>query len=457
MAQKEIEETIIEKLKKVVKNKKIIAEETDDMITYSMGDVYTTETVDVERKVKKLIEVEDEPEEIIDIVLEEIEDETEDIQDTFNEEDTTDEVTEDETQEETLDEIQEDEPDEVTDEATDEVTDEATDDSIKEEILEETKDEETEEKEPEVEEVIQDDESEKEPEEVQESEEEKARRIREKSEPFEPHIGETHVTAESIDDFNESFKKELTISNVFIKEAYSQIRNMLDDYHFTRTMSDHYEEFYHDDELLIRISLFDRALRMYVNLDENENTYRYSLIDYKGNYGYNRVNYMHKVNTPYSLKLALELIKKIIKKYEIEHTVDYKYFDFVGLLTVKSADLLTEAGFDGFVDRANYEAAEEMSDELMNTGTVLERSLKEPDPRFVASISVGELSAAFKQKYVIDLKLLKDVGLASKRSTYLKVTSGGRCTRKITVKADEYEDAALKMILLAKGNAIKMI
>lgn len=75
----------------------------------------------------------------------------------------------------------------------------------------------------------------------------------------------------------------------------------------------------------------------------------------------------------------------------------------------------------------------------------------------IAEISIGELSAAFKTSYKIDLDLLKKVGLAKKDTNYLKVTAMNNCYKAITITADEFEPEVIRMVVVTGGNITKLV
>ncbi len=278
-------------------------------------------------------------------------------------------------------------------------------------------------------------------------------------EPFEKHIGESLKEAKKIDYLEDNWKQELLISNQFIKKAYSDIRNILDDYGFKRKCGRRCEEFFASNELAIRITLFDRALRLYVNLEESECKAKYSLINYSNNYGYQRVKYMFKINNKKTLSLGKELINDIVEKFNVSHTPDFTEFDFEGYLTENSEEKLLSLGFnkDGFLKTADVNNVNGLNDEMARLAMLHEKSLTDINKTSIYSITIGELSAAFKSSYVIDLPLLKKIGIVPKSTTYLRVINGGRCTKQLTIKANEYETRALKQILLTKGNPYQVI
>ncbi len=251
-------------------------------------------------------------------------------------------------------------------------------------------------------------------------------------------------------DFNKEFSNELTISNPLIKEAYSTIRNYLDNFSLERFVNSQYEEYRYNNEPILKITLFDRALRLYLNVDIDEKTKKYFLVDYKSFSGFEETKSMLKVNSPKRIKDALNLLKVLLKDKE---TIEQKEFDYVSLFTKHSKDL-----YKGKIREIDENTQLDiLSLDRMEKCTILEKALKEPDRRVRAMISIGEISAAFSSDYLIDIDLLKEVGLIPKSSTFLYITNGGICHKSINVRANEYDIEALKMLILSGSNAIRII
>ena len=72
-------------------------------------------------------------------------------------------------------------------------------------------------------------------------------------------------------------------------------------------------------------------------------------------------------------------------------------------------------------------------------------------------ISVGELSDAFVSGDRVDINALKQRGLVSNETGYLRITTGGKIDKPLTVYANEFSLSAVKMIALSGGQAVKCI
>lgn len=271
-------------------------------------------------------------------------------------------------------------------------------------------------------------------------------------EPFENEIME-------LDDnktkyfYNQEFKTKLFIIHPLLKEAYSKIRNLIKKYRVKRKVGKTAEEFYYNDIKLIRLTCFDRSLRLYLNLNQTD-----ELIDYSKFDGYQDVKYLFIINNEESTLKALELIEKVLKEHNVPEQLKYKEYDFVSDISLKSSwqlALTKQAGI--ILDSASIDDINLLTDKEAKNCIVYEQSLKPIDNSHVSTITVGELSAAFSESYCIDIDLLKKVGLVDSTSTFLKVCNGGKCYHKINIIANDYDIECLKMIVLTGGNAVKLI
>ncbi len=271
---------------------------------------------------------------------------------------------------------------------------------------------------------------------------------------FEPYIFEEMIIDEKKQKYfyNQEFKTKLFIINNFLKNAYSEIRNKLNQYQITRQIGASAEEYIYNEQKIFRITFFDRQLRLYLNSSNN------NLIDYSGNVGYEKINKLVIVNDDESLSLALKLIEEAIIEHDILLNKKYKYYDFVSDITLKSSWQLSLTKRKGeILNSSSMVDANLLSNKEVLNCLVYEESLEPIDKTIVGYITIGELSAAFNENYIIDIKLLKATNLIDEAVTYLKVINGGKCYHKINVIANEYDIECLKMIVLTGGNAIKLI
>ena len=57
----------------------------------------------------------------------------------------------------------------------------------------------------------------------------------------------------------------------------------------------------------------------------------------------------------------------------------------------------------------------------------------------------------------MDINALKQRGLVSNETGYLRITTGGKIDKSLTVYANEFSLSAVKMIALSGGQAVKCI
>ena len=91
-------------------------------------------------------------------------------------------------------------------------------------------------------------------------------------------------------------------------------------------------------------------------------------------------------------------------------------------------------------------------------------SLVEEDVEYVSAddtkksvVNLDTLSKEFNDGDTVDLEALKAKGLVEKKTKSVKVLARGTIDKALTVKAGEFSETALKMIVLTGGKAIKTV
>ena len=71
-----------------------------------------------------------------------------------------------------------------------------------------------------------------------------------------------------------------------------------------------------------------------------------------------------------------------------------------------------------------------------------------------AIVNIDTLSKSYENGDIVDLASLKAKKLIDKRAKTVKVLARGMMDKQLTVKAGEFSDTALKMIILTGGHAV---
>ncbi|MCD8200630.1 MAG: uL15 family ribosomal protein [Clostridia bacterium] len=71
-------------------------------------------------------------------------------------------------------------------------------------------------------------------------------------------------------------------------------------------------------------------------------------------------------------------------------------------------------------------------------------------------MNLGLISEKFKEGDVVDIKALKAKNLLDKKYARVKILSNGKIDKALTVKADDFSNDAVKMILLVGGTVVKV-
>ena len=281
--------------------------------------------------------------------------------------------------------------------------------------------------------------------------------------------------AEEDEDLNESFIEEEVIegkrysNKVFlklkmamdrVKKYYNDFRNEINKYDkvsFKSTSSG--DTLMYKRKVILKISIFSKALKVYMALNVNDFDAKYHLVDVSKIKKYENIPLMIRVSSDRSYKYLLEIFEKLISKYRIPLKRNYQEYDYLSELQSNTQEILSLLGYQDIVTKvATLKTIENVPNTLAkNCQVLITNPQKTKGERVVETVTVGELSQAFKDNYKITMQLLKDVGIISNEANYLRIIGKGDCRYKLDVIANDYDLEALKMIIMAGGNVVKYV
>lgn len=245
-----------------------------------------------------------------------------------------------------------------------------------------------------------------------------------------------------------------------VKKYYSDFRNEMNKYEkITFRSTNSGDTYLYKNKVVLKVTVFSRALKIYIALDPNDFDAKYHLVSMKDVKKYENIPLMIRVSSDRSYKYLLEILESFVKKYKLPIKKVFNEVDYKKDLNSDSQEILKLLGYEDILSKqATINTSEIVSNNVAkNCQVLVTNPYKTKDSRVVYEVTVGELSAAFKDKYTITLDLLKDVGLAPKEANYLRVIAKGDCRYKLMVYANDYELQALKMIIMTGGNVIKYV
>ena len=281
--------------------------------------------------------------------------------------------------------------------------------------------------------------------------------------------------AEEDEDLNESFIEEEVIegkrysNKVFlklkmamdrVKKYYNDFRNEINKYDkvsFKSTSSG--DTLMYKRKVILKISIFSKALKVYMALNVNDFDAKYHLVDVSKIKKYENIPLLIRVSSDRSYKYLLEIFEKLISKYRIPLKRNYQEYDYLSELQSNTQEILSLLGYQDIVTKvATLKTIENVPNTLAkNCQVLITNPQKTKGERVVETVTVGELSQAFKDNYKITMQLLKDVGIISNEANYLRIIGKGDCRYKLDVIANDYDLEALKMIIMAGGNVVKYV
>lgn len=263
--------------------------------------------------------------------------------------------------------------------------------------------------------------------------------------------------------YNHKMLIKLKMASDRVDKYYSDFRNLILSYEKIKFRSNNACDVYLlNNKPIIKINVFQRSLKVHYALKPTDfpvNKYHHK--DVSDTKKYEMVPLQMKISSDRAYKYAVEILEVLMKNMKANLRAKPKVVNYVDDTASTSKELLELLGLNELLrTTCSKENAEILPDTTAKRLVVLETLKTELPPlseRVIGEVTIGELSAAFKSTYIIDLDLLKATEIVDRNCNYLKVIEGGRCTRAITVKANDFDLDVIKMIVLTGGNAIKLI
>ena len=264
---------------------------------------------------------------------------------------------------------------------------------------------------------------------------------------------------EALQGYNKKVLLKLKVASDRTQKYYSDLRNELRCYKALKFKSNNTGDTYaYKGKVVFKVTIFPKALKVYYALDPKKfDVKKYHHKDAKDIKKYETIPLLFRIGSDRSYKYALEILKELAKKLKIART-NAKPFDYMADFNTTSKALLIENGGEELLRAScTKDHSDVISDSLAKKCMMLRVRKPIEGEKVVAEISIGELSAAFKTSYKIDIELLKKVGLVNKDANYLKVTAMNNCYKAISISADEYEPEVIRMVVVTGGNIIKLV
>lgn len=245
-----------------------------------------------------------------------------------------------------------------------------------------------------------------------------------------------------------------------VKKYYSDFRNELNKYDKIIFRSTNTGDTYsYKNKVILKVSVFSRALKIYFALNPKDFEDKYHIVNMKEIKKYENIPLMIRVSSDRSYKYLMEIFASFIKKYRLPKKAKANMRNYDRDVLSNSQEILQLLGYaDKLMKSCTIKSCEELPNSVAKNCQIIQTNpFKTKDKKEIYEVTIGELSAAFKSKYEIDLFLLKEVGMAPMEANYLRVIAKGDCKCKLSVVANDYDVTALKMIVITGGNVIKYV
>lgn len=277
--------------------------------------------------------------------------------------------------------------------------------------------------------------------------------------------------------FNLSFRAKMTSISDEAKGFYRELKDEFLTYKGVKTrISWKAEGVRKGRETIARFAVRERTLCVFLALDPD--AYRdskYVFESVKDIKAYEAVPMLIRVKSDLSCRKVKELIADIMEPREVKRLENTPETDYSYLDEDSSTEARLRAGqlriwAEGPDDQVcanraaaatlhyliSPEASAEEAETLISDDMLDALMPPMPDilivPEHIGEVSVEQLCKHFYVGDVIDIASMKEKGLLDPEVSYVKITSDGEMTKRLTVSAHMFERTAAKMILLTGGD-----
>jgi len=242
------------------------------------------------------------------------------------------------------------------------------------------------------------------------------------------------------------------------KFIYSALKNELLSYRNVKCrMTKSLEKFTIGREVIARISLVGKTLRLYLALNPASyevKIYRHKDVSDKRKY--EETPFLLKIKSERTLGRALSLITDIMIGKELTKRRKFDETDYVMMYRNKELTPLGRQGLGHLiVDEVTAGQTEVLGDSSAGKCVLVENAAPNAEP-VKQVVELGVINDNFKSGETVDLKQLLRKKLVPVGTNYIKIGSDGSLNKVLTVVANSFAAAAVKMIALTGGLAVRL-
>ncbi len=276
--------------------------------------------------------------------------------------------------------------------------------------------------------------------------------------------------------YSKSFTAKLMQSSDETKQFYAEVANCLLSYKKVNgRISWAYSSFNRGRTKLAKLVIRGKSLNLYLALDPSTVDKKYHVLDVSHVRKYAAVPCRLRIKSARAVKYAKELIAQACGNLDIlvnpkftptVQAADYPYDTTENLIIAKlikvnalNGEIIPEEHIvaGGFTLRESVsvdEAHELITDETAATLVENRRTAPVSGKKYIVNIDV--LSGNFNAGDVVDIEALKRKKLVPRKEKAIKVLARGVLNKPLIVKANDFSNDAIKMIVLTGGKAIKI-
>ncbi len=254
------------------------------------------------------------------------------------------------------------------------------------------------------------------------------------------------------------YSTKLRLSSDKIKGFYTDIKNEFFSYGVKSRISKTKENFNFSRDNIARLVMRGKTLKLYIALDPNELDNKYfHHKDMSAKKTYAHIPTVIPIKSALAVTKTKMLIEMLAEKLALKKKPRYKTKDFSEELSPQGLTYTDKKGY-GHLVRTSVELQDvnEYPDELATLLTQVAK-VDSNTTRFVkTAVTVGDLAKMFDDGSMVSIEKVKALGIGSKNANWLTVEADGVLDKKLRVYARELAADAVKMIVLAGGEAYRI-
>jgi len=246
------------------------------------------------------------------------------------------------------------------------------------------------------------------------------------------------------------FKTKIMYAPYEAKKCYNDLKNIFLRYGFKDKYTTRFETFKKND-LVFRFYLNRSSFKMFFNQNITDSRYH---VKYSDSVSLEKTPYFIKLKSPRSLKLTKELVLNLINERKFREVKNFTEVDYLPLLIPNGEVIMQKLGLKDYYLYDDITLKNIPKDIPYNFENYIPKyHLGNTEEKVYSTIYLDTLCDNFDDYSVINIETVQSLRLMNSGNA-LRIKGRGKIDKKLIIFADEFDDAALRMIIHTNSTAV---